>query len=449
MRRGMRIDWDQGTLVVQGEAEGLPGCCWDPRVGLWRAPAFRRAELLAALATRGLQAEERDLQLLPGTGPVEVPELRPYQEAALVAWEIAGRRGLIALPTGAGKTRTAIAALTRLRQPALILVPTRILLEQWAAALLEAGLPVVGRHGDGERSLEPVTVCTFASAQRHMAELGRRFGLLIVDEAHHYGGRMGETLEMCAAPFRLGLTATPPAGPALDLLGLLIGPLAYRIAVEQLAGEYLAPFRLITLSLALSPEEKQEWEAECAAWKPVVRAFFAQMPEGSWPDLVRVASRSEEGRRALRAWRRSRALLRHTRAAAALLGRLLARHAHSRSLIFAPDAETAVAISRQQLIPAITAEIGRAERRELLEAFAAGRRPALVSAFVLNEGVDVPAAEVAILLGGGQSDRTYVQRVGRVLRPSPGKEALIYELIVQGCGDDLRVERRRRALAAP
>src|SRR6185436_7527583 len=96
-------------------------------------------------------------------------------------------------------------------EPALILVPTRVLLEQWARAV--AGLFGVeaGRYGDGEHTLRPITVSTFESAWRSMHGIGNRFRLLVVDEAHHFGsGGRDEALEMSLAPFRLGLTATPP-----------------------------------------------------------------------------------------------------------------------------------------------------------------------------------------------------------------------------------------------
>lgn len=446
----MNLLWDQGTLLLRGaaSASALPGVLWDPRVGAWRAPAFRHEEIASAAASANLSLEDRALALLPAPRPLADPDLRPYQEAALVAWELAGGRGLVALPTGAGKTRTAIAAIARTRSPTLILVPTRVLVDQWTGALRQAGAAEIGQYGDGERRLASITISTFASAVRHMGDLGNRFRLLIVDEAHHFGGRADEPLEMCTAQLRLGLTATPPEGAHLERLAVLIGPVVYRAAIEQLAGQFLAPFRLVTLSLPLSPSERQVWESECNIWRPAVRRFFTLTPEASWPDFVRAAGQSDEGRRVLMAWRRARAMLRLTEAKSSVLGRLLDRHVQSRVLVFAPDAETAIEISRRQLIPAITADIGRAERTRILERFSTGKVRALASARVLNEGVDVPAADVAVILGGCQGDRAYVQRVGRVLRPEPGKEAFIYELVVEGTGELGRVEQNRRALAS-
>jgi superfamily II DNA or RNA helicase len=67
---------------------------------------------------------------------------------------------------------------------------------------------------------------------------------------------------------------------------------------------------------------------------------------------------------------------------------------------------------------------------------------------VLNEGLDVPAADIAVVVGGSQGSREYVQRVGRVLRPSEGKKALVYDLVTIGTFEVPRVNRHRRALAS-
>jgi len=96
----------------------------------------------------------------------------------------------------------------------------------------------------------------------------------------------------------------------------------------------------------------------------------------------------------------------------------------------------------------LTSEIGRAERQEALERFRRGELRALVSAQVLNEGVDVPEADVGIVVAGRMGEREHVQRVGRLLRPGPGKEALVYELVVAQSGEVRQAERRGARLAA-
>lgn len=443
----LELTWDRGTLLVRGAPRpaGLPGVRWDPRVGAWRAPAYLHSALIEASASASDRARA------PAGAPPELsaPELRPYQEAALAAWEIAGRRGVLALPTGAGKTRTAIAAIARTRACALCLVPTRVLLDQWHGALRAAGLCEVGRFGDGARSLAPVSVATYASALRHGELLGNRFDLLVVDEAHHFGGGAGdECLEMSIARFRLGLTATPPEEEGRRArCDALIGSVVFRASVQELAGRYLAPFQLMTLALPLDSEERAAYEREVAAYRPVVERFFELAPCASWSDFVAHASRAEEGRRALGAWRASRAMLALTRAKREAVGALIARNAPSRLLLFAADTASAYAIARAHLVPAITCDVGRAERADLLARYARGEIRALVSARVLNEGMDVPEADVAILVGGNQGNREFIQRVGRVLRPKEGKQALVFHLVSRDTHEVGQAARRRRALA--
>jgi superfamily II DNA or RNA helicase len=95
----------------------------------------------------------------------------------------------------------------------------------------------------------------------------------------------------------------------------------------------------------------------------------------------------------------------------------------------------------------LTCDIGRKEREEILARFSKGELRALVSARVLNEGLDVPDAEVAVVVGGAFGEREHLQRVGRLLRPAPGKRALVYELVSRGTMEIAQARRRREGLA--
>src|SRR5437870_7520273 len=115
----MQLRFDRGTLVLGAtdtEVAALqsPHFTWDPRVRVWRAPAFRHAEILAQARTRGVRILD-GVRTPDAAPPVRPPELRPYQEDALVAWELQHRRGCVALPTGSGKTLVAVAAMARAR----------------------------------------------------------------------------------------------------------------------------------------------------------------------------------------------------------------------------------------------------------------------------------------------------------------------------------------------
>ena len=376
--------------------------------------------------------------------------LREYQAAALSAWELSQARGVIVLPTGSGKTRLALAAMARRRRRTLCLVPTRVLLEQWRGVLADFYDGPIGQYGDGHRELEAVTVATFASAFHHMEALGNRFDLLVVDEAHHFGSGTGdEALELCAAPARLGLTGTPPVRQLQSKrLAELIGPVVYCQRVSDLMGEYLAPLRIVTLLLDLTPDERRAYAAAVAIYLPVVRQFFRQARGAPWQDFQAAAIRTDSGRRALAAWRRSRELTRFTEAKQATLARLLAENRRSRVLVFTGDNDSAYQIARDHCIMPITRDIGRAERRRALESFSTGELRVLVSTRVLNEGIDVPDAQTAILVGGRQGIREYQQRVGRLLRPAPGKEATVYELVTRNTHEIRNSRNGRRELGS-
>lgn len=435
----MRATWDRGTILLH-DAEAPPsGATWDPRVGVYRAPAAAWSSLM------GIQVDEV-VPELPRPPALIVPALRPYQEAAVLAWELAGRRGTVILPTGAGKTRTAVAALARAGLRALVLAPTRVLLDPWIAALRAAGADEVGRYGDGARVERPITVATMASARLHAETLGNRFDALVVDEVHHFGGgALDETLDMFTAPFRLGLTATPHDDPVRAArLDALVGPIVYEASLDELAGKWLAPFRTVTLTVDLTRAERAAHDAEARVWRPYVRAFFEATPGAGWANLVANAQKTDAGRRALAAWRRSRAILALPERKRALLGELLLHHAASRALVFCGDATSAIELARQLLVPALTAEIGRDERARVLAAFASGELRVIASARVLNEGVDVPDADVAVIVGGSQGQREYVQRVGRVLRPVAGKEAVVYNVVTRGTREVERASERAR-----
>jgi len=449
----VRLLFDRGTILLRDAPAGvdlsdLPGMLWDPRVRALRAPARHHPAIRDELARRALRFSDEVYRAADDVGPwVELP-LRPYQDAAHWAWQQASRRGVVVLPTGSGKTRLAIAAMARARRPALALVPTRVLLAQWVREISSAFGGPVGCLGDGERRVEAITVATFESGWRQMHRLGDRFELLIVDEAHHFGsGIRDEVLELCAAPARLGLTATPPSGAAAERIAELIGPTVFELSVGDLTGRFLAPFELVTLNLDLDPNERAAWVRAVAVYRPALRTFVRDAPGAAWIDFAKAAARTEEGRRALVAFRESRALLAFPSAKRAAVRSLLARHAGARILVFTSDNATAYAVSREHLLMPITCDIPRGERAAALERFRRGELSALVSARVLNEGIDVPDADVAIIVGGTQGEREHVQRIGRLLRPQEGKTAVVYELVMRGTSEVAQARRRREGLA--
>jgi superfamily II DNA or RNA helicase len=440
------LEYDRGTIVLTAlastTANRLAGLIkWDNRIEAWRAPAYLYASITRNLNQTSTRFLDRVRKPLIPEGNWKAIDLRPYQDAALLAWRAAGGRGLICLPTGAGKTRVALAAAQRSRKASLILVPTRVLLHQWVSAIAEVYSGAIGVFGDGQHELRPITVTTFESGFRNGWSFGQHFDLLIVDEVHHFGdAERDEAIESCPAPFRLGLSATLD-GSHVDRLTELVGPKIFEQQVGDLVGSALANFDLTCLHLPLTKAERVAYDAEYRVFRTFFDAFRQSEPKAPWEYFARLARQTEAGRAALAAFRRARLHVALTEQKQLMLCQLLDRHRHNRKLIFTSDSRTAFCIAKQFLVAPITAEIGKRERATLLSAFREGQVKTLVACKVLNEGLDVPEAEVAIVVGGSGATREHIQRVGRVLRRTPEKHAQVYELLA---ADTLEVGQSRR-----
>ncbi len=447
----MRIRFDRGTLVLEAEHTGedprrIPGATWDDERRAWRVPAGDHEALIGRLADAGVRAsvETRTARL---DGEWVTPVLRWYQREALERWHAAHDRGVIALPTGSGKTVVALAAIAKLAVATLILVPTRVLLDQWARAIEACWPHPVGRLGDGDHQVLPITVATYASAMSWAPRIGDRFGLVVIDEAHHVGAWCAsEILEMLIAPARLGLTATPPEDPRP--LAQHVGGVIYTKRPEELVGDGLSPYTLETIPIVLTREERERYRDHRARFSSVYAPFVRSAPETSWVEFVRAARQTKSGREALASWRAYRSLIAYPAGKRRALTELLARHRGERTLVFTSDNATTYAIARELLITPITHEINRTERSRALARFKSGEISVLVSSQVLDEGLDVPDAEVAIVVGGSASRRRHVQRIGRVLRPRENKQARIYELAVEETLEVGYVKRRHDATDA-
>jgi superfamily II DNA or RNA helicase len=290
-------------------------------------------------------------------------------------------------------------------------------------------------------------VSTYASAIIWAPRIGDQFGLVVVDEAHHVGAWCpSEILEMLPAHARLGLTATPPEDPRI--LARHIGPVVYSLSIDDLSGDALAPYELRTVPIALTLDERLRYRTMRQRFSSVYAALARASGSGNWNDFVRTAIRTPEGRNALEAWRSYRALIAYPEGKRTALREILSHHVGERVLIFTADNATAYAIARELLVMPVTHEINRAERTAVLARFRSGETSVLVSSQVLDEGLDVPDADIAIIVGGTASARRHVQRIGRVLRPRPGKRAIVYELEIGETTEAGYVKRRRAALEA-
>jgi superfamily II DNA or RNA helicase len=444
-----------GTLELRGLPQGESGlpaaCVWDARTRSYRAPACEYAPLVLALREANIELEDqaRAYTELEFSARVQ-REPRPFQGEALSAFKRARGRGIVVLPTGAGKSHVALMAIDDRKRSALVVAPTLDLVRQWYDLLRTTFGVAVGVVGGGEYSLHPLTVTTYDSAYLHMENFGARFGLVIFDECHHLPAEAyALSAEQCLAPYRLGLTATLERADGREaLLDALIGPVIYRKEIVELSGEYLAEYDTERVVLSLSPAERLEYDAERAVYVSFLRSAGVRMngPRG-WQDFIQRASRSAAGRRALAAYFRQRELALASPGKLDYLELLLHEHRRDSMLVFTQDNATAYQIARRFLVPVITHQTKVSERSEILARFSRGEYGVVVTSKVLNEGVDVPEANVAVVISGSGSVREHVQRLGRILRRGENKRALLYELVSANTNETFTSERRRDHVA--
>jgi superfamily II DNA or RNA helicase len=439
-----------GTLVLKGIDQTTlvhPVFRWVK--ARWRCEAHHYPALLPWLRDQGILDLVHRWQRL-GVILQDRREAHDYQVAALAAWEAAGQRGSIVLPTGAGKTFVAIQTIQRVDRSTLVVAPTVDLLHQWYARLSNAFGCEIGLYYSNEKRVRPLTVTTYHSAGDLIALQGNHFKLLIYDEVHHLPApSWGETALMAPAPCRLGLTATYPTTQEQSegrwRLAELIGPIVYQKQIDELIGQQLAEYRTQRIYVELTADERQRYESFYAFYAGFFRAHDLPRRFGSrwWLELARMSATDPDARRAILARQHIQRILAGSAGKLAALDQLLREHFPERVLIFTESNEVVYRISTRYLIPALTHETHAAERKELLEGFQSGRYRALVTSKVLNEGVDVPEAKVAIVLGGNAGAREYIQRLGRILRKVGNRQAVLYEVVVRDTVDVGRAQRRR------
>jgi superfamily II DNA or RNA helicase len=374
--------------------------------------------------------------------PTARRELYRWQLDALVHWLRCGRRGVIEAVTGSGKTDVAIAAAAdalRRGRFVLVLVPSRVLMEQWHGRL-SAAFPAarIGRLGDSGRD-RPAT-CDVLVATRHSAaayrpEPGPGGGLLVADECHGLGGR---TLRRALLPQyeeRLGLTATLERSDdaVTDLLLPYFGGICYRYGFEQgIADGVCARPRVAFVGVPLSDAERADYVA-IEERLVGARAHLRQirdMPLAPFGDFMAAVAHLAErdagpdGRAArdyLDAFSKRRLIVAQSIGKYELLGQLApAIKAAEGALVFTETVRAANhAINRLDphvAVDVITGSTGRARRREILDDLRDRKLDVVAAPRVLDEGIDVPDANLGVVMSASRTRRQMIQRMGRILR---------------------------------
>jgi superfamily II DNA or RNA helicase len=211
----------------------------------------------------------------------------------------------------------------------------------------------------------------------------------------------------------------------------LVGDPVYSVSVEELtAGKHLSNYTYEKVSVELTAEEQQTYDVQMVIFKKYLAERHIVLKTAfDFQRFIMTTGRDSHAREALLARNKALKIAVNSTAKLDLLSKKLETYKNEKTLIFTLYNDLVYTVSRRFLIPAVTHQTPREERREILANFGSGKYKVIVTSQVLDEGVDVPDAAVGIVLGGTGSRREYVQRLGRLLRKKEGKTAKLLEII--------------------
>jgi superfamily II DNA or RNA helicase len=445
--------YDKGSIVISGINQ-IPYSVIDPRTNQLRALALHYQDIITYLQNSGIQYEDNVMELIPiQTLRIENINLslRPYQKKAIENWITAGKKGCMILPTGSGKTIIAIKLIEIINSSTLIVVPTLDLMEQWTKFLSKYFQKIeIGNIGGGIFNITGITVSTYDSAYIRSSFIGNKFAFVIFDELHHLAAPGYRTIaEQFTSPYRLGLTATYEREDSLHLdFPRLVGGIVYQSSVNELARDkHLASFTVEKRYVKLLPEEEIEYQKNYNQYLSYLHELGIRYSQIGLQKLIMISGKNQYARNALLARNKALDIALNSQSKIEELRKILSENPDRKTIIFTQHNKLVYLISNKFLIPFITHKSSKQEREDALNGFRDGRYRALVTSKVLDEGVDVPDAELGIIVSGTGSKREFIQRLGRLLRIKPNsKNAKLIEIVSSGTSEINTSVRRKQAL---
>ncbi len=450
------LEWSGSTVVLRtrvylgpylDEVRGYVS--YDRSSKVFRVVPMYFFDLKRRLEDLGFEVEDRTglQESQPLSFKVEFRgELRSYQSEALEALRSHGWRGIIALPTGSGKTVIAVAALAELGERTLIVTYTKEQMFQWVDMLTRftnLRREHVGLYYGERKRLAPITVSTYQTAYRHISRIAPLYTTIIIDECHHLPAeRFKHIARNAFAIHRIGLSATVVRedGRHVELFPMLGGVVYHKLPGELSEQGFLAPYRIIEERVELSPQERKEYLSYLEAYR---RFAMGRRFE----QLLELARRGDRyAQMALKAHAKMRMVVQMSESKLAKVREIVSRELRrgSKILVFTQYVEQAKKLAEVLDAPLLIGELDTATRKRVLDDFKSGRSRVLVVTTVGDEGLDIPDANVGILVSGTGSRRQFVQRLGRLLRPGEGKEARLYEIVVRGTQEERQARRRKK-----
>ncbi len=336
--------------------------------------------------------------------PNEKYVLRAYQEEAVKSM-IKHRRGVIQLPTGAGKTLVALEFLRRVSLPAIYIVNRKDLFYQTIKYAKDFGFSEVGCIGDG--LYNPTFKLDVAMLQtlNKMVDVKEsgffdKYQVVIVDECHHINfdaKKNKETLSAFTNAFyRFGFSATPfryegKKAEDITLMAVIGVPIYTQKEIEQ----FTAPVRIYFIKLNYEFEDR-----------------LMNVLDLAYREALNLVLSLEERME--------------------IIKQIVNAHKEDKVLLIAPSVNHALALGKFLDIPVVYGELSSNERQKLYNQFKGSEIKHLIATTVYDEGVDFPDLNVLVLTEPFKSYLKIIQRVGRGRRISKGKNyLLVYDLVDQ------------------
>lgn len=393
-------------------------------------------------------------------------QLYPWQQAALEAWREHGNRGVIEAVTGSGKTRIAVVAIdehVRAGGSAAVIVPTIELQRQWWKQLRKyvpyAQFGLLGDGGHASLQTHEVVIATAQSAaRRELQPAGAPSrSLLVADECHRYGAAQWANVLGNRFGNRLGLTATYEREDSgvEEALDPYFGGVCYRLDYQgALRDGAICRFKIAFAGVMFDSGERTafaEHDERASHFKSVLHNQYG-LPREPFGDFILAANRlANDGdayaagaaRSYLFHFARRRELLAGASGKMTRIREIAAAFRRAeRSIIFSQTRAAAAAAIRQLRDAGLNGAVldstmASWERQQILSDFEGDRFEVVAAPKLLDEGIDVPAADLAAILATSRSRRQMVQRMGRVLRrKEDGRIARIVVFFVEDTIED-------------
>ncbi len=362
-----------------------------------------RAEIKEALLKKGYPVEDNSKfrEVEEKIGADLKVELRDYQEEYVTnAYE--KKAAVLANPAGSGKTVTSIGLMCRVDAPTLILVPQRSLVGQWKREILDKTTLTedqIGEYHGDEKEMNDVTIATYHIAGEKTSLFRNDWGLIIFDEVHHIPSKLFRRTASLQSTRRIGLSASPVREDSKEReIFALIGP--------EIGGDWA---RFFSADYVLKPDVKimfSEWASD---------EYRHKYHEASGIKKAIIASKNPAKKQRLK--------------------NLMEEHEEKKKIIFCDWIDQGEEISRELDVPFVYGDTDFDDRDEYFEKFRDGDIDTLIVSRIGDEGLDLPDAEVGIIMSGqGGSRRQATQRAGRVMRPFG--DAKVYMIATKGSNEE-------------